>query len=352
MLAKKLKLTNFRNHKNFQMNFSDEVNVIVGPNASGKTNILEAMHMLSTGRSFRAKFDRDVINHDEDYSRIEGTVEKSDEVKSLELFIQRNDKFENASVKKAKINKVAKAIYHFTGQLNTVLFSPEDIEVLTGSPAGRRKYMDLILYQTEPLYKRNHTEYLQAVRQRNKILESIRNLGRNSDQLGFWNTKIVQNGLFIQQQRENMVNFIKKQVRYYCKEIDGIETEIVLTYKKSELNFERLHEYLSREIAAKSTLIGPHREDFELLLNNFDIIQFGSRGQQRAAVLALKLAEIDYFIEKTGNRPVLLLDDVFSELDARHEQALVETIKLQQTIITCTETPTNMVQKEALVHIL
>ena len=352
MLVKDLKLTNFRNHKNFRIGFGENINVIVGPNASGKTNILEATHMLSTGRSFKAKYDRDVIRHNEDYARVEGKIHNGDEDKELEMFVQKNPNFENASIKKAKVNKVPKALYAFTGLLNTVLFSPEDIEVLTGSPAGRRKYMDLILYQIDPNYKHTHTEYLQAVRQRNKVLENIRNIGRGSDQLGFWNTKIVRNGIYIQEQREILATFLQKQVRFYGKELNDYDTEIVLNYHKSEISFDRLHEYLSREIAAKSTLIGPHREDFEFMLDDFDIIQFGSRGQQRAAVLALKLAEIDYFIEKTENRPVLLLDDVFSELDAKHEEALMETIQLQQTIITCTEKPTDTIQKTAEIHLL
>ncbi len=338
MILTKIKLTNFRSHKSFETELNPKATIIVGPNASGKTNILEAAHMLSTAKSFKAKYDRDVVKHDKDFARVEGWIcETSPETTELELFIQKNPDFENASIKKTKINKVPKSIQKFAGQLKTVIFSPEDIEVLTGSPAARRRYLDNVLYQISSDYKKNHTDYILAIRQRNKVLEKIRETGRGKEELGYWNTKIVQNGTLIQNHREELISFLAKKLISYGIDLNNAETKLTLKYIKSDITFERLHEYQERELAAKNTLIGPHRDDFEIILNDFDISEFGSRGQQRSAILALKLAEIDYFVERLGQKPLLLLDDVFSELDERHEEAVLKAVKSHQTIITTTE---------------
>lgn len=337
MFLKNIKLTNFRNHGNYETDFNSGVTIIIGPNAVGKTNILESIYMISTVRSFKAKYDRDVIRHEQDFARIEGRVEDENDEKSLELFIQKNQDFENASVKKAKINKVPKSLHSFIGNLNAVLFSPEDIDVLTGSPSARRKYLDNVLYQISPEYKKTHSEYILAIRQRNKVLEKIRERGHGMDELGFWNTKIVQTGQIIQSDRKKMIDFLSKRLASYGVDLNNPETIFALKYVKNEISFERLHEYQGRELATKSTLVGPHRDDFEIYLNKFNLAEFGSRGQQRSAILALKMAEIDYFVGETGKRPILLLDDVFSELDEKHEEALLNTVTLQQTIITTTD---------------
>jgi DNA replication and repair protein RecF len=337
MQIKTLKLTNYRNHKKFAAEFDEQITVIMGANAVGKTNLLESIYMLSSTRSFKAKYDRDVINHREDFARIEGTISNGEEDKELEIFIQKNQNFKNASIKKAKINKVTKSLQKFVGTLKAVLFSPEDIEILMGSPSSRRKYMDLVLYQINPQYKKTHSEYIQAVRQRNKLLEKISETGRGMDELGFWNTKIVQNGISIQYHREKMIDYLKKGVLSYGVDLNNTGTKINIKYLKSEINFERLHEYQAKEIASRNTLIGPHRDDIEIQLNDFNVAEFGSRGQQRSAILALKLAETDYFETETGKRPILLLDDVFSEFDEKHKEAVTNTINRQQTIVTTTQ---------------
>jgi DNA replication and repair protein RecF len=351
MQIKNIKLTNFRNHKSFETGLESGTTILTGPNAIGKTNIIEALHMLSTAKSFRAKYDRDVIKHGFDYTRIEGFIENQDDGTALELYIQKNPQFENASVKKAKVNKVPKSLNNFTGVLNTVLFSPEDIDVITGSPTGRRRYMDSILYQVSSGYRRIHTEYLQAIRHRNKILEKIRETGKGYDELGYWNTKVVQNGISIQNDREKMFGFLKERLKRYGRELNGSKTLVDLLYKKSEISFDRLHEYRNKEIGAVSTLIGPHRDDFEIALDSFNLAEFGSRGQQRAVILALKLSEIDFFVDVTEKRPVLLLDDIFSELDEKHESAVLEMIKLQQTIITATHLPQKLPENTSVIQL-
>ena len=211
--------------------------------------------------------------------------------------------------KKVKVNKVARSLHNFSGILKAVMFSPSDIEVLTHSPATRRRYLDLILFQTHPEYRKALLEYGQAIRQRNKVLEKIRDKGQGMDELGFWNTKIVQNGVLIQEHRDILVNFLSKALMPYGVELDTDQTK----------------------------LVGPHRDDFEMTLNDMEVIEFCSRGQQRTAVLAMKFAEVDFIKEKTGKKPILLLDDVFSELDQLHEKALMELTKSHQTVISTTD---------------
>ena len=169
--------------------------------------------------------------------------------------------------------------------------------------------------------------------------------------MGYWNTKVVQNGISIQSDREKMFEFMKGRLKKYGKELNGSKTSVALLYKKSEISFDRLHEYRNKEIGAVSTLIGPHRDDFEIALDDFSLAEFGSRGQQRAVILALKLAEIDFFIDITEKRPVLLLDDIFSELDENHEAAVLEMIKLQQTVITATHLPGQLPENTTVMQI-
>jgi DNA replication and repair protein RecF len=341
MILKKIKFTNFRSHKNFETDLDPRTTVIVGPNAIGKTNVLEGIYMLSTAKPFRAKYDKDVIKHTSEHAHLEGTVENDDGSQtSLELHIQKNQAFENASVKKAKVNKVPRSIQAFAGNLKTVLFSPTDMELLTGSPAERRRYMDTILYLVSQDYKKVHSEYVLAVKHRNRVLEKIKETGRGKDELGFWNTKIVQNGSLIQSFRKNLIEELQKDLLSYGLRLSNMDDTLQIEYLINEISYERLHNYQDREIAAKSTLIGPHRDDFVIKSENYNIAEFGSRGQQRSAVLALKMSELSYINRQTDSKPVLLLDDIFSELDASHEAAVLEVINGYQTVIATTDNST------------
>ncbi len=351
MEIENIKLTNFRNHLNFETELDKKVTVIAGANASGKTNILEAIYLLATAKSFKATYDRDMINHDSDFARVEGLVSDENDVTNLEIVIQKNMNFENASIKKAKVNKVPKQLSVFAGYLKAVLFSPENMEMLTGSPAERRRFLDMILYQVNNKYKKTHTEYIHAVKQRNKVLEKIRDTGAGTGELGFWNTKVVQNGIYIGEEREKAMNYLNKQLKFYGKELGGYDTDLNINYLKSEISYERLNEYREKDIFSRSTLIGPHRDDFVIEQNELNIADFGSRGQQRSAILALKLSEIDLILDRTGIRPILLLDDVFSELDDKHEEAVLDTIQKQQTIITATEVHSHLPHNFSLINI-
>ncbi len=324
-----LKLTNYRNHKKLNLQFDAQLNLIVGQNGAGKTNILEAINVLSTTKSFRAFYDRDLINHNEPFCTIKAAVQKTDGVDDLELQVVKSAIFENSSTKRVKINGVPKTLSKFTAIFSAVLFSPESIEIVSGSPTERRKYLDSILFQVDAKYKKAASDYTKVIRQRNKLLEQISEFGRGQDGLEFWDSKAVELGQYIQEKRESLIRDLERFVHSLPK-----NNVLHIKYKKSPINHERLKEYKEKEIAAKSTLIGPHREDLSIFSNELDLAQFGSRGQQRDAVFSLKLAEMNYLQQILDEKPVLLLDDIFSEFDERHKQRVIELTKSHQTIIT------------------
>ena len=334
MLIKDLKLTNYRNHKNLKQSFDKKLTLITGPNGSGKTNILEAVYLLATAKSPRTKYDKDLITHNRKQCVIDGNIQTQTDEHQLQLQIKRSETYENASSKKARINKVPKSIQKFTGIFNAVLFSPQDIHVLTGSPSEKRKYMDLLLSQINSDYKKNLSIYTKALRQRNKVLEMIRDENRGFGQIEYWNKKILESGEILQKYRDELFEFLQPKLYDLIQHLNGKKTHTKLTYKKNEISKARLEKYKEKEIAATNTLIGPHRDEFLVFMDGYDISEFGSRGQQRTVLLGLKLAEIDYITETKGERPVLLLDDIFSELDEEHRESVFDVIEKQQTIIT------------------
>jgi len=334
MIIKSLKLTNFRNHKKLNLDFDPRINLLVGNNGVGKTNILESIHLLSSTKSFRAKYDSDLISHDKEFAQIEAEISSQEETDRILMQIRRTERSEKTSVKKVKINNVAKSLSNFTHYLKSVLFSPEDIDVITGSPSQRRKYLDLVLYQIDSKYKKHSTDYQKAVRRRNKILELISETGSGQDQLPFWNNKILELGEYIQQKRSELLEqfniFFQSSENPYSKYSHNLQ----IIYEQNLVDTKRLYEYKNREIRAKTTLIGPHRDDFIFHLQQKDMSQFASRGEQRTAMFLMKLAEFQYIYSKLNVRPVLLLDDIFSELDPQHREAILSFINDKQTIIT------------------
>lgn len=340
-MLSKLSLTNYRNHKKLELALKPDITLIVGPNGIGKTNILEAIHLLSTTKPYRAHYDKDVISYQADFAKIAATIKKNGDKDELILAIKNLDALKNTSIKKATVNGVAKTLYSFAGMLNTVLFAPEDIEMITDSPTLRRKYMDSVLIQVDKAYKKSLAAYTKALRQRNKLLRLMWEHNKGYDQIEYWNDLISVNGRLIQQKRADMFDFLGQELKGHMHEFEQ-KLDVSLKYVKNEISTERLLEYKMREMAAKTSLIGPHRDNFEIFIDTHNIAYFGSRGQQRAALLALKLAEMDFFEKKTGARPLLLLDDIFSELDRRHKEIVFDVIGKQQTIITSTEELTRL----------
>lgn len=351
MIIKSIYLKNYRNHKDLKLELSPKINLITGANGVGKTNILEAIHLLSTTKSFRARFDRDLINHDESFTKVEARIIAGSQLMDIEgtkdntkssihhldtidISVIKSDRSVNTSSKKVKINNVPKTLSSFSHSLKTVLFSPEDIETITGSPSNRRKYLDMVLIQTIPSYKKSLNIYQNSLKRRNKLLESIKETHKGLDQLPFWNNKILESGEFIQQIREDYLLYVNAFLASVANPYSKYANKLNIKYKLNKMDSKRLLEYKEKEIQAKTTLIGPHRDDLSILQSDLDMAQFSSRGEQRTAMFLLKLAEFNYINTKLETSPVLLLDDIFSELDEEHKQAILSFINDQQTVIT------------------
>lgn len=334
MTLTSLALVHFRSYAKKTWNFSEGTTCIVGPNAAGKTNVLEAIMMLVTGKSFRAGLDREVIRWGEDIARIHGGFDGE----KIEIMLTTGVvSGQPAPLKKYLVNGVSRRMIDFVGLLRAVLFWPEDLEIVTDSPSIRRKYLDTVLIQADREYRRNLVSYERGVRQRNKLLDLINEGTASRSQLLFWDQLLIRAGTYITEKRAAYIAFVNATSLYNHR--------FLIAYDKSIISETRLLQYKEEEVAAKSTLVGPHRDDFHLLSleehahkaenGDFrDLNKFGSRGEQRLAVLWLKLAELSFIQQTTGSRPILLLDDIFSELDEKHRALVGELTKKQQTIIT------------------
>jgi DNA replication and repair protein RecF len=338
MIISKLRLQNFRLYSKKEFAFEGKNTLIVGQNTVGKTNILEAIYLLASGKSFRAGLESEMITWDSEVGRVKGEVRDDKEKTDLEIVLTRGEVLgEKTAKKKFLVNGVSRRMFDFVGKLKAVYFRPEDLDLVTDSPSLRRKYLDLVLGQVDKEYLRNLLSYEKGLRQRNKLLERIREEGVPRSQLLFWDQLLIKTGNYLTEKREEFIE--------YCNQKKTI-ANYQLEYDKSVISPARLEEYAIEEVAAASTLVGPHRDDFCFLLKKRDLHAFGSRGEQRLGVLWLKLAELEFISERTQERPILLLDDIFSELDEKHREQVLGIIGKQQTIITTTDL--NLVDKEFL----
>lgn len=334
MNLRHLSLQNFRNYKKADFSFSPDVTLIVGPNTSGKTNLLESIYLLAHGGSFRTSHEQEMISWGEEVGRVGGKVVSS----SVELEIILTSGFvqnQKVPLKKYLVNGVAKKRVDFIGNQLCVLFSPVDLEIIVDSPSRRRDFLDFLLEQVDKEYRFAIIAYTKALRQRNALLQEAQQRGlRNEKQFEYWDNLLIKNGEIITQKRESFIEFLNNSE----KEI----FDFIILYDKSIISEARLLQYREAEIGAGVTLVGPHRDDINFqMFNNtrgttHDIKLFGSRGQQRLTILQLKLLEIFFIEKKTDQRPTLLLDDIFSELDEKHIDLVLERVGEQQTIITTT----------------
>ncbi len=347
-VVSKLRLNNFRNFKAKHLEFSPKTTVIVGPNTSGKTNIFEAIFLLATGKSFKAQIEEEMISYGQEIARVSGDFFKPKQ--KLEVVLTRGEitvgqdpeKTERVPRKRLMLNGIAKRLIDFAGNFKAVLFGPWDLELVTESPSVRRKFLDTVLSQVDREYRRASLSYEKGLRQRNRILWKLREESppgqrpiRAGGQLLFWDRLLIKNGDYISQKREEFINFANDTGKLN-------DQDFSLDYDKSAISETRLEQYAEEEVAAATTLVGPHRDDMIFKIQNpnskiqkrRELARYGSRGEQRMGVLWLKLNELAYVERKTEERPTLLLDDIFSELDHEHREVVMGTIGSQQTIIT------------------
>lgn len=320
-MIQKIHLTKFRNFSGKTLEFSDKITVIVGPNASGKTNILESLFLLSTGKSFKARTEVEMLNYNSELARISGKTGAL----SLESVITKGDN--GWPKKKLLVNGVSKRLIDFSGNFKVVLFGPWDMDLVTESPSLRRKFLDNVLSQVDREYRRSILSYEKGLRQRNRLLYRIREEGAPRNQLLFWNQLLIKTGDYISIKRQEFIEYVNGQ-----PSLNG--QKFKLEYDKSVISEGRLEQYKEEEVAAATTLVGPHRDDFIFFEKERNLSSYGSRGEQRMGVLWLKIAELEFIEKKTGERPTLLLDDIFSELDHEHRDVVMRFSKSQQTIIT------------------
>ncbi len=333
-MLQKLELKNFRNFAKKSLDFTGGITVVVGENASGKTNILEAVALLSTAKSFRAGVEEEMVNYDEEVGRVSGKIsdETSLEVVLTRGVITRGEITERVARKKLLVNGVSKRMVDFAGIFKTVLFRPQDMDLVSQSPSLRRKFLDSVLSQVDREYHRAILSYEKGLRRRNKLLYRIREEGISRSHLYFWDKLLIKNGDYISAKREELIDYINETQKLG-------DNNFSLTYDKSVISESRLLQYKLEEVASATTLVGPHRDDLIFLEGKRDLAKYGSRGEQRMSVLWLKIGELDYITKSSGDlpaqagKPTLLLDDIFSELDHEHRRLVGEIAGRQQTII-------------------
>ena len=340
MIVRSIELRNFRNYDNQLIKFGSNINVLIGKNAQGKTNILEGIFMCAIGKSPRTNKEKEMIKWESDFSKITVEVEKSDGQKKIELFIFKDQN------KTIKINGIPiKKMGELMGNLNAIYFSPDELKLVKESPDQRRKFMDIDLCQFDKNYFYNLNKYNQILNQRNKLLKTTKSESVLKDTIYIWNEQLASIGAKLILDRMNLINKLKK----YCNNAQEYLTEskehLDLSYvgltgeTEAEIKEKLMAGYdttLEKDMSVGFTTIGPHRDDIKITVNDIDMRKFGSQGQQRTVALALKLGELDLCKERLGEYPVLLLDDVLSELDLNRQSKLLEKVRELQTIITCT----------------
>jgi DNA replication and repair protein RecF len=355
-----LSLHNFRNYVRLDLDLPPGVAVLLGDNAQGKTNLLEAVYYLATSRSPHAGADRELVNwlaveqEPLPYARLVGRVARGESDLTIEITLTQQANNGDRYRKQIRVNGVARRAMDLLGQLNVVLFLPEDIALVSGSPSLRRRYLDVMLCQIDPPYCRSLSSYNRIVTQRNALLRDLRERGGGPAQLAFWDERLVEHGTTLITRRQAALIALDELAHAVHGELTGGAERLRLRYLPSvEIDgregtpavsaaFQAQLEALrQREIAAGMTVLGPHRDELRFSINAADAGTYGSRGQQRTVALALKLAEVDLMWRETGQFPVVLLDDVLSELDAHRRRFLLHRLAStdgpRQAIITTTD---------------
>lgn len=335
MYIKKIKLENFRNYENQEIEFNPNINIIYGNNAQGKTNIIESIFLCAMGKSFRDKKDKDLIKFDKDISKIKLEYEKSDREGVIEAVINDKKTFLLNGVKQAKVSDII-------GKINVVIFTPDDIDIIKEGPQRRRKFLDMMISSLKPNYIHLLNKYNKVIEQRNTYLRQIKYDGKEKGLLDIWDEQLSELSFEIFKYRNYYINEFCKIIQDIHNLItksgkEHIEIKYLTNAKTKEEFLQKLKKNLSVDISRGYTSIGIHRDDFLVYIDGKDVSIFGSQGQQRTVTLTLKMCELSVVKEEIRESPILLLDDFMSELDEERRNSFLENISDNQVIITCTD---------------
>ncbi|MCH5343260.1 MAG: DNA replication/repair protein RecF [Acetatifactor sp.] len=334
MIIKSIELADYRNYDTLTMQFDKGTNILYGDNAQGKTNILEAIYLAATTKSHKGSKDKEIIQFDKEEAHIRTYLEKEGIETKVDMHL-RKAKSKGIAIDGQKIKKAADLL----GLCNVVFFSPEDMSIIKNGPAERRRFVDMELCQLDSFYLYNLNHYNKIVNQRNALLKNMYLNPDLKETLNIWDMQLVSYGSKIIERRRLFVEQLNEIIFEIHKKLSGNREELHIVYEPNvEIeDFEKRMKYSQeRDIKAKMTTVGPHRDDFSFVVDDVDIRKYGSQGQQRTAALSLKLSEIEMVKKLSKDTPILLLDDVLSELDSNRQNYLLNSIGEIQTIITCT----------------
>ena len=334
MYIDKIKLNNFRNYIEEEINLDKNINIFYGNNAQGKTNILESIYLCAIGKSYRTNKDREIININKDFSKVEINYSKKDREGKIKLEI--SDK-KNLYLNDIKLKKISEVL----GNINIVLFNPDDINIFKEGPSKRRRILDIMISQLRPSYVYNLNMYLKILEQRNNYLKQIKYENKNEEMLDVWDTQIAKYAEIINLYRKEFTEKIKEKIVDIHKKITDNKEEIKIEYISDFTNQEEFLKEIKNsrkiDIIKGYTGKGIHRDDLKLFINDKEIGIYGSQGQHRSAILSIKLSELQIIKDETEENPILLLDDFMSELDKIRRQNFLEDVQDTQIIITCTD---------------
>lgn len=334
MIIKSLELENFRNYKSLSLEFDKGVNIFYGDNAQGKTNILESIYISATTKSHKGSKDKEIINFEAEEAHIKTLLDKEGLERRVDMHL-RKSKSKGIAIDKVRLKKATELL----GLLNIVLFSPEDLSIIKNAPAERRRFVNVELCQLDRSYLYDLNQYNKIIEQRNKLLKEISFNPDLRETLSIWDMQLVSYGKKIIERRKSFTDEINEIINVIHKKLSGDKEDMIIKYipyiEADELE-EALNKNIERDIKFKITSVGPHKDDFAFISNGIDLRVYGSQGQQRTAALSLKLSEIELVKKIAKDKPVLLLDDVLSELDSNRQNYLLDSIGDIQTIITCT----------------
>lgn len=334
MWISNIKIKNFRNYTNEEIILNKNINVFYGENAQGKTNIIESIYLASMGKSFRAKKDSEMINFGAQNSLIEVEFNKSD--RNGKVKIELGNK-KNIYLNGIKLKKLSELL----GNIHLVIFTPDDIGILKGSPQNRRRFLDIMISQLRPNYVNIYNMYLKTLEQRNNYLRQIKEQNKDENLLEIWDENLAEYAVNIYKYRNEFIEKIKNKIKKIHSQITNNEENIELEYisecKDKQEFLKVLKERRKLDIIKGFTTKGIHRDDFLIYINEKETSVYGSQGQNRTAMLSLKLSELNVIYDEIGEYPILLLDDFMSELDSKRRKSFLENIRDTQVIITCTQ---------------